>query len=45
MVFAACDEDVVVGELPVFAWGVLEPKGGTFEGVEAPEACNGSNGV
>ena len=42
MVFTACDEDVIVGELPVFAGGVLELEGGAFEGVEAPEAGDGA---
>ncbi len=42
VVFASGDHGVVVGELPVFAWGVLEDEGGAFEGIEAPVAEDGS---
>ena len=42
VVFTACDEGVPVGQLPVFAWGVLEVEGGAFEGVKTPEAGYGS---
>ncbi len=40
MVVDACDEDALLGDLPVFAGGVLKLKGRALKVIEAPVAAD-----